>query len=80
MDFLTFEKLAEIIERNQIPKSVRLMSDSGWKCDPTEMTIMYYSKKENVIVFSQDAGDGAHCTVCHKQYYDKPDWVILKQK
>ena len=50
---MTFEKLAEIMERNQIPKDVKLMSDSGWECCETDMDGLYYSKSENVLIFTQ---------------------------
>ena len=46
---MTFEKLAELINKNNIPKNVTLESDSGWECGPTGMDGVYYNQKKNVI-------------------------------
>lgn len=54
-NYLTFEKLSNIIEKYNIPKDVHLMSDSGWECNATEMNSILYNKKENIIVFKQDS-------------------------
>lgn len=50
---MTFEQLNKIIKKNHIPKNVTLLSDSGWECDATDMSGVYYNKNENVIVFTQ---------------------------
>ena len=34
---MTFELLCKIIEENNIPKNVKLLSDSGWECSATDM-------------------------------------------
>jgi len=51
---LTFEKLKELIEKHNIPTDVKLLSDSGWECDETEMDGVFYNEKENHIIFTQD--------------------------
>jgi RimJ/RimL family protein N-acetyltransferase len=53
---MTFEKLEEIIDENDIPHNVILMSDSGWEVDATHMDGVFYNKDENTIVFTQ-SGD-----------------------
>lgn len=68
-NYLTFEKLSNIIEKYNIPKDVHLMSDSGWECNATEMNGILYNEKENIIVFKQD-------TEYLEEYYS--NWKILK--
>ena len=51
---MTFEKLQALIEKHNIPKNVRLLSDSGWECSETEMDGVYYNEKENHIIFTQE--------------------------
>lgn len=51
---ITFMELLEYIEKNNIPKDVRLLSDSGWECDPTGIRAVYYDKKNNVLYLYQD--------------------------
>lgn len=50
---MTFELLNRIIEENHIPHNVRLLSDSGWECDETEMDGVFYNASENTLVFTQ---------------------------
>ena len=50
---MTFEKLKEMIEKYNIPSNVKLLSDSGWECDETEMDGVFYNEVENHIVFTQ---------------------------
>lgn len=51
---MTFEKLKELIEKYNIPENVRLLSDSGWECNETDMNGVFYNEKENHIVFTQE--------------------------
>lgn len=51
---MTFEKLKELIKKYNIPSNVKLLSDSGWECDPTEMDGVFYNEKENHIIFTQE--------------------------
>lgn len=66
---MTFEKLKQIIEKNNIPEDVTLMSDSGWECCATKMDGVYYNECENVMVFTQ-TGDK------YEIYHQNP---LLKQ-
>lgn len=50
---MTFEKLQQIIEENNIPHDVELQSDSGWECYETEMDGVYYDTEENRLIFTQ---------------------------
>ena len=50
---MTFAELNAIIETNNIPRDVKLLSDSGWECDATDMGSIYYNKETNEIVFKQ---------------------------
>ena len=50
---MTFAKLNKIIEENHIPHDVKLMSDSGWECDATDMDGIFYNREKNEIVFTQ---------------------------
>lgn len=57
---MTFNKLSEIIKKNNIPDDVLLLSDSGWECGSTKMDGIWYCKDKNVIVFTQgDCGNSA---------------------
>lgn len=51
---MTFEKLQQIIEENNIPHDVQLQSDSGWECCETEMDGVYYDVGENRLIFTQE--------------------------
>ena len=51
---MTFNELEDIITRNNIPKNVRLLSDSGWECGETEMDGVYYDETENTLIFTQE--------------------------
>ena len=50
---MTFEELNDLIEKHNIPRDVKLMSNSGWECGPTEMDGVYYFKEDNLIIFTQ---------------------------
>lgn len=49
---MTYELLTKIIKENNIPKNVKLMSDSSWECDETEMNGIFYNKDKNVLIFT----------------------------
>lgn len=53
-EIMTFERLNNLIIKYNIPKNVHLLSDSGWECNETEMRGVYYNKKQNVIIFTQE--------------------------
>lgn len=66
---MTFDKLSQIIDKYNIPRSVVLMSDSGWECDPTEMCGVRYSAEDQVIIFTQDNGAKSGSELLHVDYY-----------
>lgn len=69
---MTIELLNKILIDNNIPKDAKLMSDSGWYYDATEMNGIFYNSKENILVFTQ-YGD-------HYEYYFKSKaWTRLYQ-
>lgn len=65
---MTFEKLAILIERYNIPHDVEILSDSGWECNATNMDGIYYSKKEKTIIFTQGTG---------REEYFEPEWELI---
>ncbi len=67
---MTFKKLQSIINKNNIPKDVHIVSDSGWECGPSEMNGVYYNKAKNEIVFTQ-SGDK------YDAYHKDKDWKRL---
>jgi len=66
---MTYEQLSNIIINNNIPTNVRLMSDSGWECDPTDMNGIYYNRKNNIMVFTQGFS--------WDEYKDNKEWTTL---
>lgn len=67
---MTFNKLQKLINDNNIPHDVHLVSDSGWECDATEMNGVYYNEDKNVIVFTQGY-------VKYDDYFGKKGWTCL---
>lgn len=70
---MTFEYLSEIIRKYNIPHNVRMMSDSGWECDATDMNGVFYNEKENIIVFTQ----GINCSGGGENYRELDDWKLV---
>ena len=70
---MTFKELQDIITRNNIPENVTLMSDSGWECDATDMDGVFYNRKSNIIVFTQDP-------YYEYEYLENSDWELLNFK
>ena len=62
---MTLSELNKICKENNIPEDVRLVSDSGWECGPTEMDAVFYSEQENIIVFCQDTEEVYEAKVEH---------------
>ncbi|MBQ8913113.1 MAG: GNAT family N-acetyltransferase [Lachnospiraceae bacterium] len=67
---MTMELLEHILEENNIPKDVHIMSDSGWECDATEMDGIFYNRKSNTIIFAQSGASG-------RGYEESEEWEIL---
>lgn len=79
---MTFRKLNDIIKKNTIPENVRLLSDSGWECDATDMDCIYYCKDANELVFTQwDRSDYSEKSEYERLYPRRmPDrWKGLKE-
>lgn len=70
---MTYKELKDIIEKNNIPENVKLQSDSGWECDPTDMDGVFYDKLENKIIFTQGWGQ-------NDEYFNKPGFIMLFHK
>lgn len=68
---MKLKDLYEII-KNSISEDAILLSDSGWECGATDMDGIYYNKKENIIVFTQEFDE------FDKDYYNNPEWIMLK--
>jgi len=49
--------LLKLINKHNIPDDVLLESDSGWECGATDMDGVYYNRKLNVIIFTQDVSE-----------------------
>ena len=67
---MTLDVLYQIIDENNIPEDVHLMSDSGWECAPTEMNGIFYNQKSNTIVFTQ-----GECS--EREYEQLDEWEVL---
>lgn len=70
---MTFKKLTKIIIDNNISEDVELQSDSGWECGETDMDGVYYNKKENLIIFTQEENE-------YQSYSRDKDFVGLNKK
>ena len=57
---MNFSTLNSLIKTYNISPSVKLMSDSEWECYPTHISAVYYSSKENIIIFRQAPLDWAY--------------------
>lgn len=68
-EIMTFEKLNNLINKYNIPKNVHLLSDSGWECNETEMCGVYYNKKENIIIFTQEISE-------YEKYDERNEYYI----
>lgn len=66
---MTYKILQQIIKENNIPDDVKLMSDSGWECDATDMDGIFYNKKENILIFTQYYDD--------REYQSNVDYECL---
>lgn len=71
---MTYRLLKQLIEDNGIPYDVKLMSDSGWECDATDMDAIYYNKSTNTLIFTQSGNVG------YTSYDDDDAWEILYKK
>lgn len=80
---MTFKELSNIIEKNNVPKDVHLMSNSGWECCATEMDGVYYNPIYNEIHFTQDSefvteDDYKRDDIGSDFGENRDGWIILK--
>ena len=68
---MTLELLNKIIQANNIPPNVKLMSDSGWECCATDMDGIWYNAEENIIVFTQRPQS------YDKDYFNNTKWKYI---
>ena len=62
--------LIGIFINNQIDNNAVIMTDSGWECDETEVNMVYYNAKTNVIMLTRKYGN-------YETYEDSDDWKLL---
>lgn len=67
---MTFQKLNDLITQHNIPTDVKLLSDSGWECDATEMDGIYFNKRSNTIIFTQNLSE-------FNPYHKDKEWTPL---
>ena len=53
MKSVTYKFLKKIFEKYNIREDCKLMSDSGWECDPTDLGDILYSYEDNTMIFLQ---------------------------
>ena len=51
---MTIEEFINKIDKADIPYNASIMSDSGWECDPTDCSRIFFDKENNVIVLTQE--------------------------
>lgn len=68
---MTFIELSNLIEKNNIPKDVKLMSDSGCEYCEIEMNGVWYNAELNTIIFME----GRY--MCCDNWYYEDGWVLL---
>lgn len=67
---MKFSTLNALIQTYNISPSVQLMSDSEWECYPTHISAVYYSSKENIIIFRQAPLDWTY-------RYEENHWRLI---
>lgn len=70
---MTYELLTKIIEENNIPKDVELMSDSGLECNETKMDGIFYNKELNKIIFTQSGDE-------YDKWFERTGWLCIYGK
>ena len=67
---MTIGELTKIVKDHNIPADATMLSDSKWECSPTDMDGIYYNKKYNELMFTQN-GDK------YDDYYSDDEWELL---
>ena len=68
---MTFELLNNIIEEHNIPKSVHLLSDSGWECEESDMDGVFYNRNKNELVITQRG------SYYDRSWFRKDNWELI---
>ena len=68
---MTIKEFNKIIQDNNIPDDVTMMSDSGWECCESDMDGAYYNEVEKRIIFTQ------HGDIFDSNWYGKKGWKLL---
>ena len=71
---MTIGEFKKIIQKNNIPEDVTMLSDSGWECSETDMDGVWYNEEEKDIVFTQNGDE------YESDYFGKPEWRLLHSK
>lgn len=66
---MTVNEFDDKIRKNKVPGDAVIMSDSGWECDPTDCSRIFFDEENNVIVLTQDNYPSA--------YVDDTQWREL---
>ena len=67
---INVETLIGIFINNKIDSNAVIMTDSGWECDETEVDMVYYNSKTNVVMLTRKNGN-------YDVYEDSDDWKLL---
>jgi len=67
---MTVGEFSKLIKDNNIPEDARMLSDSGWECDPTDMDGVFYNESKNEIMFTQTGDE-------YDQYNRYSDWRCI---
>lgn len=67
---MTLSMLNKILYDNRIPEDAKLRSNSGWECGDTEIDMVYYNSKTNVLMLTRRWGN-------YETYEESEDWKLL---
>ena len=62
--------LIGVFINNQIDNNAVIMTDSGWEYDETEVNMVYYNAKTNVVMLTRKYGN-------YETYEYSDDWKLL---
>jgi len=77
---MTFFELKWLIEKNNIPENVAIMSNSGWECGATDVDAIYYSSSKNEIHLVQNVygHESNYNEDMLRSFEDKVhDWILI---
>jgi len=77
---MTYKELKSLIENNNIPENVVLMSNSGWECGATSVEVCYYSPSKNELHLVQNVLDSTRgydedALLCEEE--KAHDWKLI---